>query len=144
MTDETRKTFQKLDVLYEPTNLVTNILGIVRAFVLGFGTRVTVNAVTDPQNTAKELKSITLEKIRNNVLNSKFQVLILTILFYQTLWLLIGAGILYNFGESRRIGSGRRKRQLEENISKIDNYMRDLNARIDAYDNNFSQTLIAI
>ena len=144
MTDETRKTFQKLDVLYEPTNLVTNILGIVRAFVLGFGTRVTINAVTEPQNTAKELKSITFEKIRNNILNSKFQVVILTLLFYQTLWLLIGAGILYNFGESRRIGSGRRKRQLEENISQIDNYMRDLNARIDAYNNNYSQTSLAI
>ena len=132
MSEETQKSFQELDILYGPTNCVKNIFGRIQGIFFNFGGRTLVNILTDPVGSAEAFKSTTVENVKERILSEKYQNAWFVRFWYETLWTLIGAWLLYYIADNTR--NDRVKREFSLVQPNLENYMKNLNYRIESFE----------
>ena len=136
MTEGTRKMIsQNFGILYEPTSAVRNIFGNMRDLIFQLSTRIFLNLVTQPQETIEELRSISLEEFRSNLLSDRFQRILTVNLYYSGIWLLFGLSVLQQLANQRRNVSSRGKRELnkKENLHLVEDFIASLNSQLETY-----------
>ena len=136
MTEGTRKMIsQNFGILYEPTSAVRNIFGNMRDLIFQLSTRIFLNLVTQPQETFEELRGLSLEEFRSNLLSDRFQRILTVNLYYSGIWLLFGLSVLQQLANQRRNVSLRRKRQLNgtENLHLVEDFIANLNSQLEKY-----------
>ena len=138
MTDETRKT---LEILYEPTNLTKNILGIIRNMIFILSARIGVNYIQQPNETIEELRSFTIKEFQNRILSTGYQNTVTVRAYYRIIWILLGASVLKQLGESRAKANQKLGRILNSIESKVflEDYVQSLNNQIESFESCQSQ-----
>ena len=133
MTEETRKT---LEILYEPTNLSKNILGIIRNMIFILSTRIGVNYVQQPNETVQELRSFTIKEFQDRILSTGYQNTVAVRAYYRIVWILLGASVLKQLGESRAKAQQKLGRILNSIESKVllEDYVQSLNNQIESFE----------
>ena len=131
MSEETQKSFQELDILYGPTNCVKNIFGSMQAIFFNFGGRTLVNILTDPVGFTEIFKTTTVENVKTRILSEKYQNIWFVRFWYETMWILLGALFLYYISDD--VSNARIKRDFNVQPN-FENYMNDLNYRIEAFE----------
>ena len=91
-----------------------------------------------PTETYEEFQSITIKEFRDRILSTNFQNIIFANVWYSFLWILIGAITLNHIANLTRD-------QQDSNLSRsnyyyndwnLQNYLNDLNVRIDDYESS--------
>ena len=133
MTDETRKT---LEILYEPTNLTKNILGIIRNMIFILSTRIGVNYIQQPNETIEELRSFTIKEFQDRILSTGYQNTVAVRAYYRIIWILLGASVLKQIGDSRAKANQKLGRTLNAIESKVflEDYVQKLNNQIESFE----------
>ena len=133
MTNETRKT---LEILYEPTNLSKNILGIIRNMIFILSTRIGVNYVQQPNETVQELRSFTIKEFQDRILSTGYQNIVAVRAYYRIIWILLGASVLKQIGDSRAKANQKLGRTLNSIESKVllEDYVQKLNHQIESFE----------
>ena len=137
MSESTRAFYkQYFDILYAPTNLAKNIGGAIRAIGASLGFRLLTSLIFTPVEMIDELRSITIDEVRKQYLSTAWQNIFLVRFWYQIIWVLLGASILFVIGDATREDRPRKKRGffVQDHQMNMDVFFRDLNARIEAYD----------
>ena len=136
MTEGTRKMIsQNFGILYKPTSAVRNIFGNIRDLIFQLSTRIFLNLVTQPQETLEELKGLSLEEFRSNLLSDRFQRILTVNLYYSGIWLLFGLSVLQQLANQRRNVLLRRKRELNntETLHFVEDFFANLNLQLETY-----------
>merc|ERR1712150_166684 len=140
MSEGTRKTFQELDVLYGPTNCVKNIFGTIKAIFFNFGGRTLVNILTDPDGSAETFKTTTVDKVKTRILSEKYQNIWFVRFWYETIWILLGAWVLYYIADDdNRNAAARVKREFSLQPNNFENHMKNLNSRLESFESSCLQ-----
>ena len=136
MTDGTRKMIsQNFGILYEPSSAVKNIFGNMRDLIFQLSTRIFLNFVTQPQETFEELRGLSFEEFRSNLLSDRFQRILTVNLYYSGIWLLFGLSVLQQLANQRRSVLLSRKRELNstERLHLIEDFITKLNSQFETY-----------
>ena len=133
MTDETRKT---LEILYEQTNLTKNILGIIRNMIFILSTRIGVNYIQQPDETVQELRSFTIKEFQDRILSTGYQNTVAVRAYYRIIWILLGASVLKQLGDSRAKANQKLGRTMNYIESKVlfEDYVQKLNYQIESFE----------
>ena len=133
MTEETRKT---LEILYEPTNLTKNILGIIRNMIFILSTRIGVNYIQQPDETVQELRSFTIKEFQDRILSTGYQNTVAVRAYYRIIWILLGASVLKQLGDSRAKANQKLGRTMNYIESKVlfEDYVQKLNYQIESFE----------
>ena len=94
-----------------------------------------LNLVTQPQETIEELRSLSLEEFRSNLLSDRFQRILTVNLYYSGIWLLFGLSVLQQLANQRRSLLLRRKRELNgtEKLHLVEDFIANLNSQLETY-----------
>ena len=96
----------------------------------------TIYFLTSPQETLEGVKAITLERMQTAITSNFFQKIIFANLYYSYLWIFMGAAGLHLLAKNIEENGKRKRRELfpQADLSHLEDYLSDLNARIDLYE----------
>ena len=111
MTEETRRTLKdSFDDLFEANNAAISVGNAIRALFFGLGGRIMYNALTEPQETTQELRSIMNhpEQIRDKMISDNFINAYFFRVWLQAAVRIVSATMLYAVGDATRNDHPRR------------------------------------
>ena len=93
--------------------------------------------MSSPTETLEAVKATTLERYQKTITSNFFQKIIFANLYYSYLWLFMGAAWLHLIAKNMEENGNRKRRELfphQVDMAHLEDYISDLNARIDLYE----------
>ena len=99
-----------------------------------------MNILTDPDGSAETFKTTTIDKVKTRILNEKYQNIWFVRFWYETIWILLGAWVLYYIADDEfNRNAARVKREFSLQPINFENHMKNLNFRLESFESSCLQ-----